>query len=515
MSHNRLSKKLVWAIKNGRTDRVESLVKKRADIKNATDKNGDTVFTLAYNAENTEIIKMLIDMELVNKEDFHDKINHTSFTLASNAGNTKMMKMLMDMGAINVNDYNKKIDDLFVKAIDNKYSCDEFLLKRLLEAGANVNIKTGCYQKTPLMLACSNMHLQTVKLLLARGAQVNAKDKEGNTALIDTCYGDYCHNKIKIIVSVLLYRGAHVNATNNNKCTALMMACQCGFKDIVSLLIQKGADVNALDSLGETALMKACDKGNTEIVTLLLQNQANANVKSFNGDTAITKAKTKGSILGRYNGLVSLIKNYLIADKNKIVCPEKLICAVKDNNTERVLMISKDKNYMKDVVNMIDDEGASSLIIACKNGNTKIAKTLLKNNAWVNTRDNHGQTSLSYASRNGYKNTVSLLIENGADVNTPNIYGWTPLMLAGKSGHIEVVERLLKNGADVNMKNRTDQTALMVSKFDCRRLIIRRAEIIEETFMTSLITKKGCSKDNKPLVPYAHKEIIDWIASFF
>ena len=193
----------------------------------------------------------------------------------------------------------------------------------------------------------------------------------------------------------------------------------------------------------------------------------------------------------------------------------RLIDAVRDNYTETALDLLKDKKYVKDVVNMIDDDGATSLILACKNGNSIIAKRLLKNNAWVNTKDKYGQSSLIYASRNGYKNTVSLLINNGADVNTHNIHGWTPLMLASKSGHIEVVERLLENGADVNMKNRTDQTALMVSKFDCRPLIIRRAEIIEETFMTSLITKKGCSKDNKPLVPYAHKEIIDWIASFF
>ena len=195
----------------------------------------------------------------------------------------------------------------------------------------------------------------------------------------------------------------------------------------------------------------------------------------------------------------------------------RLIDAVRDNYTETALDLLKDKKYVKDVVNMIDDDGATSLILACKNGNSIIAKRLLKNNAWVNTKDKYGQSSLIYASRNGYKNTVSLLINNGADVNTHNIHGWTPLMLASKSGHIEVVERLLENGANVNIKNEHNQTALMVSKLNCRPLIItiRRAEIIEETFMTSLIIKKGCSKDNKPLLPYAHREMIYRIASFF
>lgn len=196
----------------------------------------------------------------------------------------------------------------------------------------------------------------------------------------------------------------------------------------------------------------------------------------------------------------------------------RLIDAVRDNHTETALELLKDKKYVKDVVNMIDDDGATSLILACKNGNSIIAKKLLKNNAWINTKDKYGQSSLIYASRNGYKNTVSLLIKNGADVNTHNIHGWTPLMLASKYGHIEVVERLLENGADVNMKNGYNDTALMISKTYCRPLIItyiRRAEIIEETFMTSLIIKKGCSKDNKPLVSYAHREMIYRIASFF
>ena len=60
MSHNRLSKKLVWAIKNRCTERVERLLKKRADVSNATDKNGDTAFVLACNAGSVEIIKILV-----------------------------------------------------------------------------------------------------------------------------------------------------------------------------------------------------------------------------------------------------------------------------------------------------------------------------------------------------------------------------------------------------------------------------------------------------------------------
>ena len=70
-------------------------------------------------------------------------------------------------------------------------------------------------------------------------------------------------------VKALLEQGADVNAKDNDGFTALMFAARDGQTDTVPALLAKGADVNAKDNDGRTALMRAKKKGHKEIVQLL------------------------------------------------------------------------------------------------------------------------------------------------------------------------------------------------------------------------------------------------------
>jgi ankyrin repeat protein len=81
----------------------------------------------------------------------------------------------------------------------------------------------------------------------------------------------------------LLENGADVNAKNNDGYTALMTASREGHKEIVELLIKNGADVNVKNNDGGTALMYASSKGHKEIVELLIKNGADVNAKNNNG----------------------------------------------------------------------------------------------------------------------------------------------------------------------------------------------------------------------------------------
>jgi hypothetical protein len=56
------------------------------------------------------------------------------------------------------------------------------VVELLLARGANVNAKDG-YDSTPLHLAAGGGHKEVVELLLAKGANVNAKDRRGQTPL--------------------------------------------------------------------------------------------------------------------------------------------------------------------------------------------------------------------------------------------------------------------------------------------------------------------------------------------
>jgi len=108
--------------------------------------------------------------------------------------------------------------------------------------------------------------LPSVKVFVAKGADVNAKGNDGQTALRVASYSGR-----KEIVQVLLGNRADVNAKGNDGGTALMVASQQGHKDVVELLLAKGADVNAKGNGGGTALMAASQNGRNEVKELLLK----------------------------------------------------------------------------------------------------------------------------------------------------------------------------------------------------------------------------------------------------
>ena len=105
-------------------------------------------------------------------------------------------------------------------------------------------------------------------------------------------------------------------------------------------------------------------------------------------------------------------------------------------------------------VNAKDNNGASALILASRNGHRDVVQALLANGAEVNAKDNDGATALILASRNGHRDVVQALLANGADVNAKDNNGATALILASRNGHHDVVALFVK-GAEVNAKRQT------------------------------------------------------------
>jgi ankyrin repeat protein len=164
-----------------------------------------------------------------------------------------------------------------------------------LFADVNAADKDG---NTALMIASREGHTETVKALLEKGADVNATNKNGNTALILASQLDHTET-----VKALLEKGADVNATNMAGETPLIWASLKGHTEIVKALLEKGAEVNAKAKNGWTALIYASANGHTEMVKALLEKGAEVNAKTKNGRTALMIASGKG-----YTKIVKLLK---------------------------------------------------------------------------------------------------------------------------------------------------------------------------------------------------------------
>jgi len=127
-----------------------------------------------------------------------------------------------------------------------------------------------------------------VRALIAGGADVNVKDKDGVTPLMRAASAGRAD-----IVRLLLANGADVNATTSGV-TALMMASLGGYPDAIRPLLAAKADVRARDNQGRTALMAAASSGNADAVEALLKSGADVAAEDVSGGTALTYAAAEG-----------------------------------------------------------------------------------------------------------------------------------------------------------------------------------------------------------------------------
>jgi ankyrin repeat protein len=173
-------------------------------------------------------------------------------------------------------------------------------VKKLLKEGVDINVQNKYgyrehFGYTGLLLATSYGRTEVVRLLVEMGADINFKNKDGDTALILAVV--YRRNEI---VSFLVENGADINVQNKIGNTALIIgSLKNGYTEIVRLLLEKGADINLQNKDGETALIRASMEARRETVRLLLEKGADINLQNKDGKTAIDLAGKTAIEIGK------------------------------------------------------------------------------------------------------------------------------------------------------------------------------------------------------------------------
>jgi ankyrin repeat protein len=195
-------------------------------------------------------------------------------------------------------------------------------VRRLVEEGVDVNQDIGD-GVTPLHAAASSESehaLEIVKILLAHGADVNAKVKSDDPAdgrmHIDEGFTPLHHavgvqmfdedleiRSNKAVVELLLNHGAKVNEKDAYGYTPLFATVFPGSPDVMELLIEHGADVNVKNGEdGGTVLHEAVYYGPLDIIAMLIAHGANVSARDFYGETPLHRAA-----LGRYQDVVDYL----------------------------------------------------------------------------------------------------------------------------------------------------------------------------------------------------------------
>ncbi|CAG0902443.1 unnamed protein product [Darwinula stevensoni] len=307
--------------------------------------------------------------------------------------------------------------------------------------------------------------------LLQHGAEVNAKDRFGKTALDMAIENEQksTSNLLKLHggkSSICLQIGDS-NAKNKEGFTLLQVAAQKGDLGRVLELVSCGAKVDALSSIGSNALHEAAYFGRSDVVAALIDSGIDANAKKTDGWAAIHLSCLASDPVPTLR--ILLRKG---VDVNSVTDDGKtaLDIAIEERNSraEAFLRSQGAKTAIcvhPETLDLRDDEGLTKLHRAARDGRTTDVKNLISCGANVHVLSHIGSTALHEAAYYGRDEVIVELLKAGAKINQrkETVNGWAAIHLASLNGHWNTVNLLLKSGADINLTTLDRQTAIDVA----------------------------------------------------
>lgn len=438
--------------------------------------------------------------------------------LFNNALTTKVLKKFVAENHIDINaiDINGNTLVHFAAKSD-----DADILKILLDRGANINFKAKTTGRSPLHIAVEWGKKRNVTILLSHGADANAKDKMGKTALhlvankdihlygkkliecfdkitrlllqSGACVNEYdvlgqtplfvaVQGKKKHLIEIFLKHGARVNVSDRNHMSPLHFAISTEDKDLVKLMLDNTADILMEDKVGNRSLHLAASRNSPEIVQILLDHGAPINDQNSDGLTALHVAVDAGRE-GCVQVLLNNQANLKIKDSNDRmpfhILARKYLHGCTRDEVQKFKRIARLLISGGFDINDVKDCEASVLHCAVMAKNMPILRLLLENKVDVNVLS-FGESCLHCAARARNAKIVKMLLKHNADVNSQNVGGATALHVAISVEDEDVIQTLLNYNADLSVLNQDNLSPLetAVQNSNLSKLIIRHLALL-------------------------------------
>ena len=245
---------LLRAAQQGHTGVCELLLNKGKADSEDTENNGQTALKLAATNGHASTVAMLLLQGA--KVDTRDQKGITPFLASAHYGHTAVCELLLETGKVDIEDETPLGD-------------------------------------TALNIAASNGHVNTLSLLLSKGARGDTRSKDGFTPLLAAT-----HEGHPEVCELLLKSGkVDINEVTANGSTAMRMAAFNGQIDTLQMLLLKGAKADIGDNNGITPLLAAAHQGHAEACELLLEKgQVNIEEMGSSGSTALKLAALNGHV---------------------------------------------------------------------------------------------------------------------------------------------------------------------------------------------------------------------------
>lgn len=166
-------------------------------------------------------------------------------------------------------------------------------LRQMIQDGINVNVGSFAGWTTALMAAAKNGHEESVRLLLASGADARCVfDYDGYRATVL----DYAATHNHVGVMAILCDETQALTLPQEGERALQFAAATGAMETAHFLIEHGVPVNSNDPDYGTPLMSAVIRVQPEMVTFLLEHGADTEIRNRNGETVLEHAIRNGLV---------------------------------------------------------------------------------------------------------------------------------------------------------------------------------------------------------------------------
>jgi ankyrin repeat protein len=442
--------RLLEAAKARDLDSIRTLLKQRVDV-NATQGDRATALHWAAHFDDQTLADVLIGAGA--RVDAADDTGATPLYVACLNHSAPMVERLLKAGA----NPNASLLNGETALMTCSRTGDAKAVVALLSRGASPNVKELAHHQTALMWAASQRHPEAVAALLSHGADVSARSRDytqtvtsevtqragreelnytvtrgGSTALLFAArVGDVESTRL------LLAAGADVNDSLANGTTALVEAAHSGQQAVGILLLERGADPNLAD-VGYTALHAAVLRSGLDLVNALLAHGANPNARITRGTPVRRNSEDfelPATLIGATPYL--LAARFLEVDMMRALAAggAEVRLSMKGGATPLMAAAGMGASAQSDRRGLsvldggkVEDE---SRVVAA-------VGTALELGAEVDAVNDAGDTALHSAAALGYNRVVEMLAQAGAKLSVANKRGQTPLaVLTG--GRIETV----------------------------------------------------------------------------